>query len=85
MKEYWVSKGAEIFARKNEILRKVKVGKKRHTCKAMTDCRKAQILANAFTQTGPLTLLSKYADVEFPYAQYPTKVTAYIGKTPAVN
>ena len=36
------------------------------TCKAMTDCRKAEMLAAAFTQTGPLTLLSKYVGVEAP-------------------
>lgn len=43
------------------------------------------MFANALTQTGPLTLLSKYAGVLEPYAQYPMKVTAYIGNTLAVN
>lgn len=46
---------------------------------------KAEMLANAFTHIGPLTLLSKYVDVLEPYAQYPTKVTAYIGTLLAVN
>jgi hypothetical protein len=55
------------------------------TCNAMTDWRKAVILATAFTQIGPLTLFSKKVCVEDPYAQYPAKVTRYNGRTPTVN